>query len=80
MLLSGNILPLPLYPDWMHAFLFVQPFAGVYDIPFRIYFGQLTGPMAWAGLGLQAFWTAVLVLLGRQWTEGVMRQLQVQGG
>ncbi len=80
MLLSGNVLPLQLYPDWMHAFLFVQPIAGVLDIPARIYFGQLTGPMALAGLGLQAFWTFTLVAIGWTWTGSVMRRLQVQGG
>jgi ABC-2 type transport system permease protein len=79
-LLTGNLIPLPLFPDWARTALFVQPFAGVVDIPFRIYFGQLAGPMAWAGIGLQVFWTLALVGLGRLWMGGVMGRLQVQGG
>ena len=79
-LLTGNLIPLPLFPDWARTALFVQPFAGVVDIPFRIYFGQLTGPMAWVGIGLQVFWILVLGGLGRLWLGGVMDRLQVQGG
>ena len=79
-LLTGNLVPLPFFPDWARTALFVQPFAGVVDIPFRIYFGQLNGTMALAGIGLQVFWTLVLVGLGRLWLGRVMDRLQVQGG
>lgn len=78
--LSGNLIPLALFPDWMQTFLFVQPLAGVLDIPFRIYSGNLADAWAWAGIGLQAFWTVTLVLAGRAWMERVMRRLEVQGG
>jgi ABC-2 type transport system permease protein len=77
---SGNLLPLRLFPDWAQTALFIQPFAGLVDIPFRIYFGDLTGAGAWTGIGLQAFWTLVLVVGGRAWMGRVMARLQVQGG
>ena len=79
-LLSGLIIPLPLFPAWMHAFLFVQPFAGLSDIPFRIYVGQLSATAALAGIAIQAFWVLALVLLGRRGLTRAMDQLQVQGG
>ena len=69
--LSGSLIPLTLYPDWMHRALFVQPFAGVVDIPFRMYSGNLAGAAAWAGLGLQLFWTVVLIVGGRVALERV---------
>lgn len=78
--LSGNLLPLALYPDWLQTFLFIQPFASFLDIPFRIYFGGLTGWGAAAGLGLQVFWTIVLIAIGRIWMTRVMARLQMQGG
>lgn len=77
---SGNLLPLPLFPDWMQGFLFVQPFAGMLDIPVRIYSGDLTGSWALAGLGLQAGWTLAFVALGRLWMRQAMGRLQMQGG
>jgi ABC-2 type transport system permease protein len=78
--LSGSLIPLALYPDWMRTVLFVQPFAGLVDIPFRIYSGNLDGAKAWAGIALQLLWTSVFVVIGRVWMERVMRRLQVQGG
>ena len=77
---SGNLLPLQLFPDWARTALFLQPFAGVMDIPVRIYFGGLTGAAALAGLGLQLFWTIALIGAGWLWMGRVMGRLQVQGG
>jgi len=77
---TGNLLPLQLFPDWARTALFLQPFAGVFDIPFRIYFGQLAGASAALGLALQLGWTAVLAAAGWLWLQRVMRRLQVQGG
>jgi ABC-2 type transport system permease protein len=79
-LFSGGEIPLPLMPDWLHLFLFVQPLAGIVDIPFRIYAGHLAGDQALAGLALQAFWIAVLVALGRAALVRALRKLEVQGG
>lgn len=77
---SGNLLPLALYPDWAQTALLMQPFAGMMDIPLRLYVGQLSGIDALLGLGLQVFWTLALVLLGRFAMGRVMRRLEVQGG
>lgn len=78
--LSGSLIPLALLPDWMHTVLFIQPFAGLFDIPFRIYTGNLQGRAAWAGIGLQMAWTLVLIAGGRRAMTYVMRHLEVQGG
>jgi ABC-2 type transport system permease protein len=77
---SGSLLPLNFFPDAVRPYLHVQPFAGLVDIPFRIYFADLQGAAALQGLALQAGWTVVLVLLGRIAMERMMRQLEMQGG
>jgi ABC-2 type transport system permease protein len=77
---SGNLMPLSLFPDWMQTALLLQPFAGLLDIPLRIYFGQLEGLAAVGGLALQAFWIGGVVLLGRWWLSRVLRNLEMQGG
>lgn len=78
--LSGSEVPLPLLPDWMQTFLFVQPLAGICDIPFRIYSGNLSGEMALLGIALQIFWIGALVAVGRVSLNHAMRRLEVQGG
>nr|WKF60882.1 hypothetical protein HUO10_005404 [Paraburkholderia busanensis] len=79
-LFSGNLMPLGLFPDRLQPVLVAQPFAGMLDIPTRIYIGALTGGAAWGGLALQVFWTLVFVMLGRKGIDSVMTRLEVQGG
>ena len=77
---SGNLLPLALLPDAWQMALLLQPLAGVIDIPARIYFGQLGGARALAGLGLQFCWIALVVAFGHVAMGRTMRRLEVQGG
>ncbi len=77
---SGNLLPLMLLPDSWQTALLLQPFAGVVDIPARIYFGLMSGWQAMAGLVLQSFWIVALVVFGRVAMQRTMRRLEVQGG
>ena len=77
---SGSLLPLDFFPDALRPFLHAQPFAGLVDIPFRIYFADLSGAAALKGLALQAGWTLVLVMLGRLAMDRMMRRLEMQGG
>ena len=77
---SGSLLPLDFFPDAVRPFLHVQPFAGLVDIPFSIYFGGLSGWGAAGAIALQFGWTAALILLGHAWLGRVMRRLVVQGG
>jgi ABC-2 type transport system permease protein len=77
---SGMLLPLDFFPDALRPFLHVQPFAGLVDIPFRIYFADLSGGAALRGLALQAGWTLVLIGVGRLAMARTMRRLEMQGG
>lgn len=78
--LSGNILPLPLFPDWMQWMLSVQPFRGVVDVPFRIYCGHIQPGAALPDILQQVAWTLIFVALGRWSLSRSMRRLVVQGG
>ena len=79
-ILSGLYLPLQLWPEGMQTFLYYQPFAGMLDLPVRLYVGAQ--PLARAGeiVLLQAFWTAVFVLAGRAWIGRSFKKLVIQGG
>jgi ABC-2 type transport system permease protein len=79
-ILSGMVIPLPLFPDWAQPLLFVQPLAGLVDIPYRIYFANLSGGEALGGVALQVSWTMVLIVLGHLLMTYTMRRVQVQGG
>lgn len=80
LILSGNLVPLPFFPNWIQPLLFAQPFAGLVDIPYRIYFGGLTGGIALAGIAQMLAWTIVLGFVGHRSLRAAMNRLQVQGG
>jgi ABC-2 type transport system permease protein len=79
-ILSGMVVPLPLFPNWAQIFLLVQPLGGLVDIPNRIYFANLTNSAALMGIGLQIFWTLALVIFGQLLMVRTMGRVQVQGG
>ncbi|MCX7772001.1 MAG: hypothetical protein N2376_02680 [Clostridia bacterium] len=78
--LSGGYLPLQLWPKFMQGFLLIQPFAGYLDIPLRFYIGTLAPGNAFWAIGLQLFWTAVFVALGRRLINKRLKNIIVQGG
>ena len=78
--LSGGILPLQLWPDALQPFLLLQPFAGLIDIPARLYIGSMALSDAWLGMGVQLFWSAAFIALGRQILSRRLKTTVAQGG
>jgi len=80
LILSGMVIPLPLFPDWAQLLLLLQPLAGLVDIPYRIYVAHLSAGAAIAGIALQISWTVLFIVLGRLLLTHTMRRIQIQGG
>lgn len=79
-LLSGMIIPLPLFPDWAQDVLALLPFRGLADAPYRIYNGDIPLGEAGGAVLLSLAWTAALVALGRAVLARGTRRVVVQGG
>lgn len=77
---SGMNVPLPLFPAWAQRVLYLLPFRGLVDVPFRLYVGSIPPGECLRLLAQQLAWTAALVLLGRWLLERGKRRLVVQGG
>jgi ABC-2 type transport system permease protein len=78
--LSGMIVPLPLFPDWAQPIVRALPFAGLVDLPFRVFTGHIPPAAVVSVLQHQVFWTTALVLLGRWLLSHGIRRVVVQGG
>ena len=78
--LSGMVVPLPLFPDWAQTFLYWQPFRGLADVPFRIYSGHIPVDAAAFEIAQQVGWAAVIVAIGRTVLAFGRSRLVVQGG
>ena len=79
-ILAGGIAPLWFFPDWFRSAAALLPFAGFAHAPLSIYIGRLTGPDAWAAIGLQVGWACALALAGAGLWRAAVRKLVVQGG
>jgi len=78
--LSGMVVPLPLFPDWLQTVFSVLPFRGLCDLPYRVFSGHIPPSQAGAVLLQQLAWTAVLAAAGWAFTRRSLRRLVLQGG
>jgi ABC-2 type transport system permease protein len=78
--LSGALIPLALFPDWLRPAVLALPFQAVVHTPVAIYLGDLTGEALLWALGGQRFWVVALWWLARLLWIPASRALTVQGG
>lgn len=80
LLLSGLIVPLPLFPEWLQPVISWQPWRGIIDIPCRLYTGVIPVHAACYYLGFQLIWWLILVV-GGKWLMGrALKRIVIQGG
>jgi ABC-2 type transport system permease protein len=77
---SGQYIALAFYPDWLELLAWSLPFAAMVQAPVEIFLGHVQGLELVGLLGLQAFWAAALLLLGRAVFGAGLRKLVIQGG
>ena len=77
---SGQVVPLAFFPEWLETLAWALPFAAMVQAPIEIWLGHAAGIELAGLLGLQAFWAAVLLLIGRAVLAAGMRKLVIQGG
>ncbi len=80
MTLSGNILPLTLFPDRWQRVITLLPYAQLLDAPIRLYTGEYPLAKAPEVLLIQLVWTGILVLAGCAFWNKNQRKLIIQGG
>ncbi len=79
-ILSGLVIPIPFFPDFLQKICNVLPFRYVSDFPFRFYVGNITIQEGLYGLLIQAIWIIILVILGRILMKIALKKTVVQGG
>ena len=77
---SGMLVPLPLLPAWLQAVLRWLPFAGLVDLPFRVYTGHIATVELALVLARQLGWAVVIIAIGRRTLRHWLRRLVVEGG
>lgn len=78
--LCGGIIPFPFLPDHIRRIVELLPFAGMQNVPLRIYSGSMSSAEMVRAVGLQVFWIVVLVAVGRALCSRAVNKVVVQGG
>lgn len=79
-LLSGLLIPLSYFPEWLRAVAWATPFPSLTSIPNRLYLGLVSGEDAAFALLRSALWALVLVAAAHLAGRTAARSLQIQGG
>ena len=80
MTLSGNILPLTLFPDSWQKVITLLPYAQLLDAPIRLYTGQWLLSEAPRVLAIQCVWTLLLTGFGLLLWRQNQKRMVIQGG
>ncbi len=78
--LSGLLMPLPLFPDRLQWLIRALPFRGMMDVPCRIWSGDIPPAAAVVEIGGQLAWAAALAWLGVVVARRGVRRLVIAGG
>ena len=78
--LSGMIIPVRFFPDWLATIANATPFPSLVQTPVDLFVGETQGLEIATALGVQAAWLAVLLLGCRAALAAGTRRLVVQGG
>lgn len=79
-LLSGQMIPLAIFPDTVRDIVRYLPFAGITDLPNRFYLGELQIADLLPSMLFQLGWIIILGILGYLILRIGLRKLVVQGG
>ncbi len=78
--LSGNLIPLTLFPQKWQTIVRYQPFAQALDMPIRLYLGSYPPKEILLSFGVQVLWLWLLIILGRLLWQRNLRRITIQGG
>lgn len=79
-LLSGQMVPLSLFPEFTKKVIHALPFAGLVDLPIQFYLGKKTITDLPSALLFDFLWIAVFILSGRAILKAGLKKMILQGG
>ena len=79
-ILSGQVIPIPLFPTLLKNIATILPFAYISDFSFRIYSGNIVDTNIIQGLTIQITWLIIIVILGIISSNKILKRVSVQGG
>lgn len=79
-LLSGCVIPMWFFPEWLSDILNALPFVYIYQLPLDIYIGKYELDVLLGKMGIQLLWLVILWILFSFLQKRVTKHVLVQGG
>ena len=79
-LLSGSIIPIWFFPDWLADILNLLPFVYIYQLPLDIYIGSASAEDIRRRMIIQLVWFTVLAAAFLLLSKKSLKRVMVQGG
>lgn len=80
-IMSGAVVPLSFFPDWLRQVAEVLPFRAIFAIPMNVLLAKNpSADFILQGLGIQAFWLIFLLAFSRFFFKRALRLITIQGG
>ncbi|MEK4362120.1 ABC-2 family transporter protein [Paenibacillus sp. FSL M8-0212] len=79
-LLSGAIVPLWFFPDWLFSITKYLPFAGIVFLPLNIYLGKVSTTETIEAFMLQIIWILITTFIGSMMWKKIVSNLAINGG
>ena len=81
LLLSGATIPLAFFPHAFQTVVMYLPFQAIYNVPLQILISDSLSFVDYGKyLGIQAFWSLVMILLARLFFRHASKVITVNGG
>lgn len=78
--LTGQLIPIPFFPESVRKVVELLPFASMQNAPLRIYIGDITGAAVRHTILLQLFWLLAMGIGGKLLIDRALKNVVVQGG
>lgn len=79
-ILSGLVIPVPFFSEFIQNITNILPFRYVGDFPFRLYVGNISMQDGYIGIIIQIIWIITLVIIGKILMNKALKKAVIQGG
>ncbi|GAB6169915.1 ABC-2 family transporter protein [Clostridium carnis] len=79
-LLSGALIPITFFPNWLQNIFNILPFGSMIYTPSMIYLGKLTYMESINAMFIQLIWVCVLAFIARSMWKSLIKELTILGG
>lgn len=79
-ILSGQAIPLALFPKSLGYIVSFLPFAYISDFAFQVFCKNITGSAIIKGLIVDISWLIIIIFVGIKLTDKILKRVVVQGG